>query len=105
MTDLITQTAGFVPAASKLRLRPRQSNAGVVVTVLGDILKELSGTLDNAIGALGIESLQGLQDLTSALNGLTANLKDEVEDLVPGIKILLEKVLENLSAALNGYEF
>ncbi len=104
MADLVNQTTFSVPAAAKLRLRPRQSNTGVIVTILGDILSELSGTLNNVIEVLGLDTLLGLGGLTGALSGLVAALQVVVDDLLAVVKLLLDGVLTDLSVALAGIQ-
>ena len=104
VADLVNQTTFNVPAAAKLRLRPRQSNTGVIVTILGDILSELSGTLNNVIEVLGLETLLGLGGLTGALSGLVAALQVVVDDLLAVVKLLLDGVLTDLSVALAGIQ-
>ena len=104
VADLVNQTSFSVPAAAKLRLRPRQSNTGVIVTILGDILSELSGTLNNVIEVLGLDTLLGLGGLTGALSGLVAALQVVVDDLLAVVKLLLDGVLTELSVALAGIQ-
>ena len=104
VAGLVNQTTFNVPAAAKLRLRPRQSNTGVIVTILGDILAELSGTLNNVIEVLGLDTLLGLGGLTGALSDLVLALQVVVDDLLAVVKLLLDGVLTDLSVALAGLQ-
>ena len=74
------------------------------MTILGDILSELSGTLNNVIEVLGLDTLLGLGGLTGALSGLVAALQVVVDDLLAVVKLLLDGVLTDLSVALAGIQ-
>ncbi|KAH8894281.1 hypothetical protein GQ53DRAFT_821367 [Thozetella sp. PMI_491] len=54
ITTLVSDAASSITSSAKARVRPHQADAVTVVDLLGLILTELSGALNNVIAVLGL---------------------------------------------------